>query len=476
MELHLEKRTYPVLRAGACHSAEETFRADCVVPDALPDVSAILLTEGDFCLWSLDVLESGAELEGEIAVRLCCAGEGGGMPVSVPVQIPVRLHFSGEDLQPGLRPVLRCDLTELQGSLIHARKLRVQCRLRGELTGYQSDEISVTSALGNGEPGLYLRRTPVSVPVISAVEEQVFTAADTVSLRMGFPADARLLSHHSAAVLDEAQTEEGQILLRGRVVSSLLYRDVQREQLVSEEVETAFSQLIDLPGVMPGSEVEAVLHLTSAEITCRNDEQAVDTAFRLVAQMVCASVVDTECVSDAYCTRAPLSAEWADCSCEGLAGVEQRRDYAEGEIACDLAGKTVVAARALSLRDRAAITVLLSGEDGVFSSVSTALPLKDGALLSEPPAAMPGPDGLAIRLPVTVTERSGEERSFRQIVSAELSDDAAEKTAASVTLVRREGAPDLWTLAKTCLSSEDAIRAANPETDPPQKWLLIPRV
>ena len=93
MELQLEKQTIPCYQRTAQCAAEERFSADCVVPDALPDVGSLLLTEGDFCLWRLDVADGSAELEGELRADVCYTPEEGGAPVSFPVSVPVQLHL-----------------------------------------------------------------------------------------------------------------------------------------------------------------------------------------------------------------------------------------------------------------------------------------------------------------------------------------------------------------------------------------------
>lgn len=476
MELHLEQQQFSTFALQADRAAEERFSSDCVVPDALPDAASLLLTEGELCLWRLDFSEGGAELEGEVSARVCFQSENGeafGFPVSVPVSV----RFRGEELQGGLRPYLHCRVAELTGQLLNSRKIRLQGRLACGLSGYAPRDLALTTGIGAEEKGIYLRRERTAFSVVSAVEEQVFSVSDTLPLRLGFPADGRLLSHSSVPVLEETQILDGRLILQGRVVTTVLYQDAQRGELLSETVETPFSQLVDVSSDQLVSAADGVIHLTSVELHCRNDDQALETEYHLVAQVVCCSAVESDCVTDAYSTQGVLSLSWET---EPLpaAPAPPRRETAEGVLPCDLSGKTVCAARAALRSDRAEITLLLQGAEEGLHVLCGQIPLPEGALnplFPEPPTAVPCPEGFTVRLPVMFWEAPAAPEALRQISCASLEPLEDADSRPSVKLVRRTNT-DLWTLAKAHASSEEAIRAVNPETDPPSRWLLIPRV
>ena len=476
MELHLEQQQISSFVLQAKRHAEERFSSDCVVPDTLPDAANLLLTEGELCLWRLDLAEGSAELEGEIAARVTFRTEAG-EPFGFPVSIPVSVRFRGEELQSGLRPYLSCRVAELTGQLLNSRKVRLQGRLACELTLYTPKDLALTTGIDAEEKSVFLRRDRMTVSVVSAVEEQVFSVSETIPLRLGFPAEGRILSHSSVPVLEETQILNRRLILQGRVVTTLLYLDAQRAELVSETIETPFSQLADTASDEPISAADTAVHLTSVELRCRNDDQAVETEFHLVAQTVCFSSVESDCVIDAYSANGSLSLSWAS---EPLPAIPAQplQETVDGVLSCNPSGKSICAARSALRGDRVEITLLLQGGEEGLSVLTGQLALPEGAqcpVLSEAPAAAPCPEGFAVHVPVAFREAAALPEPLRQISGASLeqSEDADDRP--SVKLVLRTDT-DLWTVAKTHASSEEAIRAANPETDPPSRWLLIPRV
>lgn len=53
MELQLGKQEHRMYTRVFDRTEEETCSVDAVVPDALGDLSALVVTEGTFCLWNL---------------------------------------------------------------------------------------------------------------------------------------------------------------------------------------------------------------------------------------------------------------------------------------------------------------------------------------------------------------------------------------------------------------------------------------
>ena len=89
MELQLGKQEHRMYTRVFDRTEEETCSLDAVVPDALGDLSALVVTEGTFCLWNLAFSDKSAQIEGCIAADVVYAEESGALR-SFPVQLPVR--------------------------------------------------------------------------------------------------------------------------------------------------------------------------------------------------------------------------------------------------------------------------------------------------------------------------------------------------------------------------------------------------
>lgn len=99
MELQLGKQKRMMYARVFDRTEEETCSADAVVPDALGDIGAIVVTEGTFCLWNLDFSDKSAQIEGSVAADVVYEEEGGALR-SFPVELPVKVRINGETLSP----------------------------------------------------------------------------------------------------------------------------------------------------------------------------------------------------------------------------------------------------------------------------------------------------------------------------------------------------------------------------------------
>lgn len=475
MELQLEQQQISCMIPCANRSLEERFSADFVVPDSLPDASELLLTEGNLCLWRLDLSDGSAELEGEISARICFA-DGSGVPVSFPARIPIQLRLRAEAIEMGQRPFLRCRIKSLSGHMLNSRKVRLQGMVFCSLATYGSSEITVTTGISAEGEGIFVRKTSMMVPYISAVEEQVFTVEETLPLLRGVPMDGRLISFTSTPVSDTCECRDQSVILKGRIRTTLLYQDHEDQDLVTEVVDTPFTCLLDVSG--EASKCKLSLHLTSEDVRCRNDDPAVDTAFHLLAQVICYAERDVECVSDAYSNRAVLNLSWKEQSFPEYAQSEITQSFVEQEIPCELAGKTVSAVRIFDQGESIAVTVMIRDAEQKFNSVAGVLKTEispDCVVWLDQPSVRSGNSGLIVRVPILVQKETETPVSVGVLSSAELEDKISEMMP-GFTLVRREECTDLWELAKTNKSSMKAIQAANPEREQQSRWLVIPHV
>lgn len=475
MELQLEQQQISCLIPSALRTVEERVSADFVVPDSLPDAAELLLTEGALCLWRLDLSDGSAELEGELSAQICCADEHGA-PMSFPAHVPVQLRLRAEAIETGQKPFLRCHLKSLSGQLLNSRKVRVQGILSCTLQTYSALEYLITTGIASEDRGLFLRKTTLPVAYVSSVEEQVYPVEDTLSLRLGVPANGRWISYCSVPILDSCDCVEQRVILKGRVRTSLLYEDADSRKLVDEAIETPFSLLMDVNGAV--SKCAVSLHFTSEGVRFRNDDPAVDTEFHLLAQVICFAQQELECVTDAYSNRNQLSLKWNELRLPVLIQQEKEQIFMEETLPCDLNGKTISAVRSFCNGDMITVTALFADENRKLTSASAVLTPKqnaDNIIWAEQPEATIGKNGVTVRVPVLSQRETTDENTMRVLISAELKDEKTNRHS-GVTLLRRDDEKDLWELAKSYGSSVEAIRAANPDSDRQEKWIVVPHV
>lgn len=496
MELQLGKQEHRMYTRIFDRIGEETCSVDAVVPDALGDLSALVVTEGTFCLWNLAFSDKSAQIEGCVAADVVYTEENGALR-SFPVELPVKVHMSGDTLSEDVRPWLRCTLAALDARAVNSRKVRVTARLSLCLRAYRETELTLTERIESDGGAVFTHTEPLCVHVPLAVEEQTFTATQMHRFTAGQPETDRLLCHTESVLFDEVRIADGRAVVQGRVRASVSYLQQGQSCPVVETFETPFSQLLDCPADAEPCMVQASVSLTAAylNVSTAADGATLEAEYHLVAQAVCFGEVAAECVTDAYCNTAQLQLECETIPAGTVQPAEPLHLTAEGAIACDAAALTVRAQRA-ELCGAAAdgcdvlVHLLVTDAEQRVSCLEKRLhlPLEtDGSgraellyVLPEAPAVTATADGFQLRAAVTVGLVLFCPSAFRQVTGVTAQERSSPYAAVpSLTIVRWNG-EDLWQLSKRYCSSERCIRETNGllDDDTPAElpqYLLIPK-
>ncbi len=496
MELQLGKQEHRMYTRIFDRIGEETCSVDAVVPDALGDLSALVVTEGTFCLWNLSFSDKSAQIEGCVAADVVYTEENGALR-SFPVELPVKVHMSGDTLSEDVRPWLRCTLAALDARAVNSRKVRVTARLSLCLRAYRETELTLTERIESDGGAVFTHTEPLCVHVPLAVEEQTFTATQMHRFAAGQPETDRLLCHTESVLFDEVRIADGRAVVQGRVRASVSYLQQGQSCPVVETFETPFSQLLDCPADAEPCMVQASVSLTAAylNVSTAADGATLEAEYHLVAQAVCFGEVAAECVTDAYCNTAQLQLECETIPAGTVQPAEPLHLTAEGAIACDAAALTVRAQRA-ELCGAAAdgcdvlVHLLVTDAEQRVSCLEKRLhlPLEtDGSgraellyALPEAPAVTATADGFQLRAAVTVGLVRFCPSAFRQVTGVTAQERSSPYAAVpSLTIVRWEG-EDLWQLSKRYCSSERCICETNGllDDDTPAElpqYLLIPK-
>ena len=492
MELRLNRERVEYLQRAVDRTTEDTFTADVVIPDVLPDAAAIALTEGDFCLWRLDFSSGSAEAEGEWKGTVCYLADQEDGLVSFPVSVGVRLRVFDDAIEAGIKPFASFRVTELSGQMMNSRKIRVLVRVMISLEGYLPEYFSMACLPEERQTDVFFRQERVPCTIVTDVREQVFTAADRVALKN--QPSGGLLASHSELVYEQPSVIGGRSVLQGKIRTELLYA-VEGSQLpISQTVEMPFSQLLDLDPSIEAAQIDLRLQLTAAELTIQ--ESSLEAEFHIVMQMVCARLTELPVLVDAYSVRDLMNLQSEPLQ---VSAWNEKKEITQN-ITCAVSDVSPDAqiiscmARIRSIRVRNAVAsgkadmiILTSGENGMLHSYLTDAPFSveiepDMHMLHASVGSVSvqsNTGGLQVTVPLTIVVRSITETTVNQVVTMERGDpDAQLLSAPSIMLIPNEEALDLWCVAKRYASSTDAILAANPKKDgePVPSFWIIPRI
>ena len=493
MNLRLKRERIEYLSCSLNRTAEDAFTTDAVVPDALPDASEVIFTNGDFCLWRLDLSDGTAEAEGEWKGSVCYRAEETGKLCSFPVSVGVRMRMHDDKIASELKPFANFQVTELTGQLMNSRKVRIRVRVKMSLRAYGSKEMEYSTGSDEEAEDLFLKTERASCSVITSVEEQVFTAADQFSLR-SVPQDG-ILSASSEVISEPPLRSGARAVLRGRVLTHLLYLSQDTSSPAFETVETSFSQILDIRDA-PGSEtLVSGLQLTSSSVQI-TDDGSLETEFHIVAQTICVHDLQITALTDAYSVTDALEMERESLPMEQWIALDDLQGEAEARISVSSEPFTVIASsfqpRSFQKTEHGysgsvAVSVMIRTMDEQIREYRAEAPWVMEAtadhdvfdLKIDPPSFLQTGDQLCVQISV-IAHAVVVERKLASCVQSIIrngADSTLEKLP-SLTLVHVDPDEELWDVAKRYGSSIDAIQAANPHLQEGEvlRFCLIPRI
>ena len=493
MDLRLKKESLELMHCVLERTTEDAFTADAVVPDTLPDVTDICVSDGDFCLWRLDLSAGCAEAEGEWKGSVCYRSENDDGLYSFPLSVGVRLRMHDDAIKPEMRPFAVFRVTDAQAQIMNSRKIRMNVRVLLSMQGFTPSVLELTSDVENAEAGVFVKRDSCRCSMITQVEEQVFTVGGESTMRQQ-PRTGKLLSARSELIWDPPQISASRAVLRGVVRSHILYLGDQENTYIAEMVQMPFSQLLDLDGLTDTDVLRSRLQLTSAELSIRG-EKTVSAEFHVVAQTCCIREADRMLLSDAYSVTASLELEQETVPLQQIFTPEPVRVTAQATIP-DQPGPGNVLDTAAQLKSLSTDGTMVRGEivcralierDGAVSPASGSILFSselqpnqrlDTARIASVDASLNGTE-LNLRAAVVLALQEIRPEQKQVIVSiSQTEETSSRETTSSVILLPKTGQEDLWDIAKRYGSSTAAIQAANQIQDdrPEPNYWLIPCV
>ena len=490
MELRLNRERVDCCACMMDRTTEDTFSVDIVIPDSLPDAANVVLTDGDFCLWRLDLSSGSAEAEGEWKGSACYTAEETDSLHSFPVSAGVRLRVTDDRIVPEHRPYAEIRVCEVTSQLMNSRKMRLRVRVSLHLQLYASVDTEITALPETVPEDLHILTEPKQITVVSAVEEQVFAAGDRIPL-LG-ETEARLLSVHSRIVTDQALSRDSGAILNGTVIAELLFENEQTGALYTQTAETTFSQLLDISADAKDDLLPHV-QLTSAEVNPTGDG-AVITEYHFVVQTLCVRHLRLSVPVDAYSIRDQLELSTEQLSCHDRGIAQAITAYADAETSISPDSNVIMCSATLlrpfqfqegMQKSVMSVNVIYTDHENTVASLHETVPITVEAEEHETVESVQIQNAdvqikngkLHVLIPVELCKIAENDSTVMQICEiSRIGEDPEKQKLPAVTLLRWENMNDLWDAAKRYCSSEDAIRAANPDLETSDAaFILIPR-
>ncbi|MCL2568914.1 MAG: DUF3794 domain-containing protein [Oscillospiraceae bacterium] len=490
MEAKWKVDSIEYLRAVLDTSFTQEETSETIVPDAYPDMAAIVDVEGNITLRSKEAGAGRLSVSGAIAVSVVYLPEGEEGLRSLELSIPFTAGHDWAEISDNTEAIVTVRLGSIDARMINSRKVLVRADVLVEAKGYEPASMTCTTALEDAaEAGLHVRREEIEQSFVSGVREKTFALSDEFPLPAGRPPIGQILKSRIRLSADDVKNVGNKLIFKGEAKIHVLYTAQNTPEPHALDLVANFSQIMELEGDGEHATYEISLMLTNVYIeTGMTESGAIGVELHMVAQAIEKKSRTIPYISDAYSTKFDLDTRQIEHTLESLDPEELL--YAEVRETIDLGGPVLRVINSSAYTGRVQITQeggKLVLRTSVFCSViyvtdtgrlagltrrfeaKTELdqrPNRTYTASGHPTGEaqiMLTPNGLELRLGITFTVWPCRKLRFTAIGGVSWDETAPRDLASlpSVVVFHAEGGESLWQLARRYCSTEEQIAAAN---------------
>lgn len=491
MDTTLRQEAYEHYACVFTGEISREFGEETVVPDTMPDVGAVLDTQGTLCIRGKQVEAGCVTVSASVGVCVLYEPTDGGALRCVETELPAELRLDAPGADDGCRVCADARLLSVEARAVNSRKLAIRAEVAVSVKCYRSERTAVTACPENSDGAHILTKTAEILTVADA-REKTFVVTDEYAVPAGLAQGARVISRRASGSVDDVKYVSGKVIFRGRTVSELVFADEDGAARAAR-FETEFSQIMEIDCTSEDALPTVALLLTGAYFDMPEFGEAsgrVSAELHFAAQCVCRERRRLMYLSDVYANRTTLIPSFSELSVVTDARPVAMRQTVAGRAEPAAEGETFLVSAsvgAASVRDGAVVSsvvvrLVTRAVDGSMTASRCRLPVE--FTLTEP-----GPGASLTDVTVTATDVYAAGQDVRAVLEmngvltssgtirfvSEIAEDAqaALPKHASATLVRVEPGAELWQLARRLGSSVEAIAAANAGKQ--DGLLLIPK-
>lgn len=505
MELELQQQELlhfePILSTTLVR--EETM--EMIVPDALPDILAVLDTCGTVLLGRKETSAGCVNVTGTVRCGILYRPEGSSTLQTMTAELPFQVSADVEAItaNSGCTATVRIALAETR--VLNPRKVLVRAEIIADLTVYSRKSLSWCCDIpGREEQGVQQRLADCSGSFARQVTERPFHFSDTLNLPGSKPPVETILRSSISISSTEEKIIGNKLIFKGSAAIQLLYLSAE-DEILSASFDLPFSQMIDEEETGDDVAYQLMLSLQSCEIIPDDGEgRHLSLELDILAQAVLWETRTLSMVSDAYSVRCMATPELTSYVIPRLLSSSERR-YSLRELmdapsearevlsASLLPGQLRISHRENLLEVSGEVRVSIVCEDahGDSVSVTQTFPIAleidadrncavNVAFLRDETAAIVTAGGLEIRSDLVFQIMLTARETVQGLSGLQMDSDSEIDYTGKPSIVLRQlhDGETLWDIAKAYCTTSAEIERANELQDSEAvsgRMLLIPR-
>ena len=481
--LHYYERTL-----NTAVAQEDTL--EMIVPDALPDASELLLTDGHSLIRGKDVHRSGVAVSGLSELTVLYRAEDGSLG-RLPADIPFETEISFNVSDDAARVVSSVRLISGEARILNSRKLLLRAEVCITVSVWTPRELRWAAQAEPEGCSVELKTEKSLLRNVCAVEEKTFNAEDTLSLSAGKPRAEEILYARAALGGEEAEQVGRKLVVRGLAAVTAVYRTAA-EEIAAADFRLPWSAFLELPEEGGDFSYELVTALTgcSAELT--------DGGFTIAVGGVAQAAIRRESevcwIADAYGTDCVFTPVFESAAMDTEAVCEQRTETVTLRLDSMKKPRSIayltadcgkprqekdsvrvpVTAKALCVMDGGELELLSGRGEAVCAGCGSVPEVSCGEVFAAVTAG-----GVEVRSPVSFRRTGVRSRVLSFLTGGEAAQLPERPSGPNVVLLRASEGDSVWSLGKKKGISCAAIRSYNQlsegEEPAPGTLLLLAR-
>lgn len=324
MSLELIREAVRVKQVIGEDTTQTIVESDIIVPDSKPDVSAILVVDGDPFIQSVDSTQGSVSVKGSIRFKILYVADDAMRSVK---GINTSTDFScSVDLDPvraGMKCSARCDIEHVDFEILNGRKINAKAIVKVSAKAFDEREQEIISGLRSSDDVQVLSET-LRISSYLGDNAADYTVSETLEVPSGKPTIREILRTDIKITGKDFKIDEDRILAKGEInVSTLYIGDNEEQDIQFMEHEIPFTQFIELPGVNQESVCELDFRIQDYNFEPGEDN---DGEYRMlkgdVVLGISASAFNKksiEVISDAYSPTSKLTLDREACEITEIA-------------------------------------------------------------------------------------------------------------------------------------------------------------
>lgn len=501
MELTFTAQAIPCLRPVISRVISQEESCEAIVPDSCPAIVRTAGCYGNLLLRSKDCRDGAVIISGGVRASVLVVPEDESAPRTVEVYLPFSQRVDAPEITTGSRVVYNGRIRGLDARLLNSHKVLVRADIVGQINVYEPSELQ-GSALEDCPAQVQAHRVDLPVTVVVQTGEKPFVIGEELEIPASNPSAESVLKWDCTLLLTDQKLIGARAVFKGNALIRMLYL-AENGALCRYEFAVPFSQYAELDKDGEEDALAVTMMLTGAELEPDSQEpgRRYLLTLNILAQCVTQSCVQMRLVDDLYAINGDVVLRTDSFGGIGVLDRQQLRQSVQSVIPgefSELVDASVSLGWPVQKREEqkvrvsvpAAVTMLyFDAEHRLQSRTERAeamcetilaenADVNPSAVLTADVYSAPTNGGAEVRFGVDFQLECAALVNCSMIVGAELQEEQTQQKRPSVVIRSVLDGETIWSIAKSCKSSVEAVCMANGIDDDPAAGtlLLIPRV